>query len=116
MKPVKTVHFLQSMPIYRLDTNSDTTEGRGNRIVLGYFEYEHVAKAAGRGQYVMGTDCPITTENVPVVVLHMEDASVRMFRLGAEIDCRGTFKSPEDIRKEALAKLTDEEKIVLGLK
>ena len=47
---------------YAVWTNSDRTEGRGQQYVMAYTELEATAIRIGKGEYVQGMDCPITTE------------------------------------------------------
>ena len=47
-------HFRESC--YEAYTNSDTTEGRGSHVTIGYFLREMDAQKAARGKGVMGTN------------------------------------------------------------
>lgn len=106
-----TTATLESITLYEVKTNTDLTEGRGHEITLGWFLDPRVAARAGKGRYVMGSDCPAPKARWREVV---KFADGRMFLLGDPVDVRVT--STEDLRASGLAKLTPEEKAALGLK
>jgi hypothetical protein len=83
-------------------------EGRGSDVVIGFFkELEH-AKLAAKGQCVMGRDGDIASITVPVI--YTQDG---IFMIGDKV--RERYVDPAEIRKNALSKLTEEEKLALGL-
>lgn len=96
------------MTLFEVTTNTDSTEGRGHEIHYGWYLTRAEAKRAGRGRYVMGTDCPIRQQTIEVVTI-----GDRMFVLGDEIDLKS--EPPEEVKARALAKLTEEEREALGL-
>lgn len=80
-------------------TNSDTTEGRGADVHIGYFTQKSDAQEAGKGRGVMGTPAPVR----PVYLrVHGTLKEFMAFR-------------DQDIRRRALDKLNHEERRVLGL-
>lgn len=78
---------------------SDLTEGRGPMITIGTFWNKYDAAEAARGWGVMGVG----------------DGEVREIKV---YDSWTEFKKLEleDVRQKALSKLTDEERMVLGIK
>lgn len=88
--------------VYAVSTNTDLTEGRGREYDLWYFTKEEDARKAGRREYVMGSDCPVTKKKIQVVVYE----SFLEFQ---------KIVYPEKI--EAIKKkLTEKELEILGLK
>ncbi len=94
--------------VFRVVGNYDTTEGRGGQYTRGWYLCREIAQAAAKGNYVMGTDCPI--EELERVVVQMDEGS---FLLGEKIDT--SYEDPRVVRARALAKLTDAERAALGL-
>lgn len=82
-------------------TNSDLTEGRGREVIIGYFLLESDAKKAARGQGVMGTDGDVRPR--------MVDVKIYETYFEYELDVM------EHKRREALSKLTADERRLLGL-
>lgn len=91
--------------VWTVKANSDTTEGRGSDIHVGYFKRKTDAIKAGVGRGVMGTDLrepySIKQEKVRLIVY----------------DNYTEFEEEEtrSLRDRALSKLTYEEKKALGL-
>lgn len=84
--------------IYEASCNSDSIEGRGYKVTIGYFEDEADAKHAVEGLGPMG----------------MSDGDVYecvLFKSFKEFE---EWKNGET-RRKALAKLTREERVALGL-
>lgn len=96
--------------LFHVTTNTDTNEGRGAERTLGWFVDKRVAADAAKGNYVMGTDCPVHEKKVTVVQL--DDG--RLFLLGDNILVK--YEDPRKVRARALAKLSAEEREVLGIK
>lgn len=46
--------------VWQVWSNEDRTEGRGREYVLHYCRNEATAKRLAKGQYVMGTDSPVS--------------------------------------------------------
>lgn len=83
-------------------TNSDLTEGRGAHVHIGYFLSKKDAERAGVGQGVMGTDARVRqVGEVSLIVYETFDEFLAIQK--------------EEKRQQALAKLTQEERELLGL-
>ncbi len=100
---------IETVTLYHVTSNTELTEGRGSTVTVGWFLDRELAVRAGKGQYVMGTDCPI--EMKPRRVARAEDGT--MWTLGEQITV--TTELPAEVRKRALAKLTAEERKALGV-
>lgn len=98
------------MTLYRVSTNSELNEGRGREYTLGWFVDNAVAMKAAKGNYVMGTDCPI--ERKVVTIVRTDDGKV--YILGDRVEFQ--YEDPREVRARALAKLSPEERQVLGIK
>jgi hypothetical protein len=66
-----TVGMEVSMKVFREEvystyTNTELNEGRGRKVLIGHFTEESDALKAGKGRYVMGSDCPVKKETVTV--------------------------------------------------
>jgi hypothetical protein len=96
--------------LHRVSYNSDTSEGRGQTSYT-FFASKDVALRAAKGNYVMGTDCPVVMTS-PMVFI--EDETGATYLLGEKVEIQ--FEDPRVVRERALAKLTLEERAVLGLK
>jgi len=101
---------IQNKTLYKVESNTDTTEGRGRQYTIGWFVDASVAESAARGQYVMGTDCPVKQE---IITVFIEDESRRIFILGKEVEI--SYEDPKVVRDRALKKLSAAEKAALGL-
>jgi len=86
---------------YEVITNSDLTEGRGRSVHVAYTTNDFTAKQIAKGKGVMGTDAEVRAIN----------KTIRVYETHSEY----LGSKQEEIRKKALAKLTKEEKILLGL-
>lgn len=95
--------------LFQVKSNYDTTEGRGREYTVGWFIDRETAEKAGKGQYVMGGDCPIETVTQEVVLNERGE----LFLLGKHIEV--TYEDPREIRARALAKLTPEERKALKI-
>lgn len=95
------------MTLYKVEFNSDSTEGRGRAFYEWYINHETATRVA-KGQYVMGTDCPIHRVAETVVI-----SGDKVWLLGAPIGI--TWEDPRETRARALAKLTPEERKILGV-
>jgi len=84
--------------IYAALRNADDIEGRGPMVAIGYFIRKEDAVHAAKGRGVMG-------------VGDGEVEEIKVFETRTEWDAL----SEDGLRKSALAKLTYEEKRVLGL-
>lgn len=102
--------YIFPVTLWRVMTNSDLTEGRGSQRTLGWFADPNVAAKAARGNYVMGSDCPVEQ----VVMNIIKTQAGKVFLLGEEVQIQ--YEDPREIRARAIAKLTPEERQVLGIK
>lgn len=100
---------IETVTFYEVVSNTDLTEGRGGRVVVGRFLDRDVAEIAAKGNYVMGSDCPI--EKKTWRVAHLENGE--RFLLGERIDV--AFQSREDLRRISLSKLSAAERAALGV-
>lgn len=98
------------MTLFRVTTNTDLTEGRGGERTLGWFIDNAIATRAAKGNYVMGTDCPI--ERKTCTVVRTEDG--KLYLLGNPIEIE--YEDPREVRARALSKLSPEERKVLGIR
>lgn len=82
-------------------TNSDTTEGRGIPVHVAYTFDEQTANEIAKGRGVMGTMADVKPIDKTICILDSFDE----------------FEELQNVekREKALAKLTDEEKQLLGL-
>lgn len=100
--------------VYVVFTNTDTCEGNGRRIVHAVAINRDVAEKLGKGNYVMGTDCPIEVRQGLV----FQDSNSKLWvALVSDIaEFYTSYKSIDDkTREAALKKLTPEERRVLGV-
>ncbi len=96
-----------TMTLYKVEFNSDSTEGRGRAFYEWYID-EDTAKRVAKGQYVMGTDCPVHRVAETVVIV-----GDKVWLLGAPVGI--TWEDPQALRAKALSKLTPEERKILGV-
>jgi hypothetical protein len=82
--------------VYAAIINSDLNEGRGIPIIIGIFKHKRDALRAGKGQNTQGSD-----------------GEVKEYTVWPSFNAYSILNDHE-IKKKALAKLTDEEKRVLG--
>ena len=86
------------MKIYAAMENTDSTEGRGHMRTFAYFVHKQAALAACKGRGVMGCG----------------DGEVKEIEVYDSINAWEQGKK-EEIKQNALKKLTDQERKVLGL-
>lgn len=108
--PTNKAVRIKNLDIYKVMGNSDLTEGRGPSYIAGIYLNPNDAKVAAKGNYVMGSNCPIEKENVKVV----EDEYGAIFLLGERVI--QSYTDPRIIKERAMKKLTEEEIEALGLK
>lgn len=87
--------------IWGVYSNTDSMEGRGSDILVGYFTSYSDACLAAEGRGVMGTAAEI----------RKEDISISVYESYSEFEDLDTKK----IKERALNKLTNQEKKALGL-
>jgi hypothetical protein len=97
-----------NVQLYRVTFNSDSMEGRGFTSYEWYVD-PTIANSRAKGNYGMGTDCPVDVIYAAIIVVGDE-----MYRLGEQIKLH--YEDPREVRERALAKLTPEERKVLGIK
>lgn len=95
--------------------NTDSAEGRGEQYILGAFLRYDEAVAAGRGQYVMGSDCP--TAIIPALIF--TEAEEKSWCVPVEhilpLYARAIDMERIELREQALAKLSPAERRALGV-
>lgn len=92
--------------IYKVISNTDTIEGRGNRIIAGYFIDQDRAAEKAKHCGLVGQ---VEPEVMKVVII---DDTIHI--LGEIID--SSHESDASIKSRALSKLSEKEKRVLGIK
>ncbi len=102
---------ISDIDLYKATTNSDTTEGRGGTILIGYFVSKGVAEKAAKGRGVMGYDGQVDFVKCKVVTKNDTGES---WTVGEKISI--LYEDPAEVRARALSKLTQEERAALGLK
>ena len=81
---------MKTKTVFAVMTNTDLTEGRGTQYYKYYCDLEATAQRLARGNYVMGTDCPIE-----VINLHKIEDDVKWY--GPVVLTRPSL---DDIEKE----------------
>lgn len=102
--------------LYKVIGQVDTTEGKGGTYVVGYTPYKAVAADLAKGKGCMGDSGRI--EEIPGIwVHHPDDATQDQFAilLGPEQVHLLTSHQIEQLRADALSKLTPEDRKILGL-
>jgi len=106
---------IDERPVHRVVGNTDRG-GAGASVVLGYFLDRGAAESFAVGKGVWGTNAEVVTETLKVVsAFNPQDkrSASHFYLLGAPIYAG---EAPEgDRRAAALAKLTPEERKLLGL-
>lgn len=100
---------IETMLVYHVVTNSDTTEGRGHDVILGMYDNPAAAEASAKGRGVFGSNAEIRKYDTQVV----RTSTPETYILGRRVE--STYTNPEDIKAAALAKLTPEERRILGV-
>lgn len=100
---------METLELFKLTSNSDTTEGKGYTIVHGYVRNMELARAiVADKRYsrycVMGCQQPDDYKYM------VENSLITIYNSAEEF----FDNTPEEIKKRALAKLTPEERKVLG--
>jgi len=99
--------------IYEVISNSDLTEGRGSQIVIARFFDRNIAAHYAKDKGVMGTRAEVAEGEVLAIgaLKALEPTKYRV--LGPVVPI---YNDPTDIkRQQALSKLTEEDKRILGL-
>ena|ERR1700748_3230401 len=92
--------------VYKVISNSDNIEGRGNPFIVGYFIDQELAREKAKHCGLVGR---VEPEVLKVVII--ED---NIYLLGELID--NTYESEDVIKSRALAKLSEKERKILGIK
>lgn len=100
----------EKMHIYEATTNTDTIEGRGVEMVIGRFTNPGQAAKAAKGMGPMGTDGGVQAREVYVMFEAWLEGDGKKYA-----DRHEALSSEDRVRNGALAKLTAEERRVLGL-
>jgi len=101
------------MSLYKVIGNEDE-EGRGKAKILGYFMDEVSANRFAKGKGGFGSDAVVqlTPSRLSFVEVTYRTGKVAYYLLGDEVT---QARTKEEIKAEALKKLTPEERNVLGL-
>ena len=93
--------IIEEKGVFEASHNSDTTEGRGHKVVIGYFRYGGDAEKAARGTDVMGNNGKV------------ERVDLRFI----EFDSFEEFQAQREAveRAQAIQKLKPLERQLLGL-
>lgn len=106
---------IEQRSYYEVRGESEKNEGRGGTYLVGYFATESIAKRASQGHGVMGYEGHVRPHCGLVAVYIDPQTNREVIRpLGDVIEVQ--YEDPVEVRKRALAKLTPEEKLALGLK
>ena len=81
MVTFENVEILETKPVYVVWTNTDLTEGRGSRFPLHICEKQSTATRLAKGNYVMGTDCPISKSKALRIKFTEDDFFYKWFAL-----------------------------------
>lgn len=103
---------IETVTVYTVVGNTDTTEGRGMPVTLGRSTERHVAHMIAKGRGVMGTDADVEHSAERVVRIDGSTFLVgdQVFHSLVEYEA----KQKEDLKSHALSKLTAAERAVLG--
>lgn len=101
---------LQFSQVYAVVGNTDSCEGRGSDICLGYYEVQADAEREADGKGVMGTRAEVR----PQKCLWIADDEVLIISYGASVKVVTANEVAE--KQRALAKLSPRERQLLGLK
>jgi hypothetical protein len=99
--------------IWEVISNSDLTEGRGSQVVVARFFNRPIAINYAKDKGVMGTPAEVAEGEVLAIggLKALEPTKYRV--LGPVVPI---YNDPTDIkRQQALSKLTEEDKRILGL-
>ncbi len=99
--------------VYEVSANTDLTEGRGPTRAIGWFFKREDAVTYANGRGVMGTPAHVEDGKTCKVVCMYGDYGNEFHLLGRKII--ESYDPDKEIRINALAKLSAEEKRVLGL-
>ena len=108
---------VEEMTVYKVTGDADC-EGRSTYLV-GYFIDSHVADVASKNKGAMGTQGRVEPKRCSVVTVlgpegHRGVSKPEHYILGEHIIIQ--YEDPAEVRARALAKLSPEERKVLGIK
>lgn len=105
--------YVTQMEVWEVRGDTEMNEGRGPMYTVGYFaNYEHAVKA-GKGVCAMGTDARPERKVVDAVVFKDENGEDKVGLIKEFITVH--YEDPNEIRQQALAKLTPKERKILGV-
>lgn len=107
---------IRTATVHRVIGNTDTTEGRGRSFTLGWFLDHGAATRFAQGRGVMGT--PAYIESRTEQIVQVVDGAGRPIEGECHILGEQLWtpeKAANKARQDALAKLTIEDRRVLGL-
>ena len=111
MKEIKAVSaVVEERMVHEVVTNSDTTEGRGTRVSLGYFLDLTQANEAAHGKGVWGSDARVESGTRKVVIVDVD----HVYLLGEILLNKAALTA--QARQRALDKLSAEDRQALGIK
>lgn len=116
MTDIKILHDVESVLLKRITAyevrgQTDTTEGRGGTYLVGYFFNKSKADEAAKDKGVWGAAGDVHTVNVVELTYPQ---GFKVFYLDKPIDVKSATN--EELKAKALAKLTTEDKLILGIK
>jgi hypothetical protein len=101
---------METLNLFAVTSNSDTTEGRGYTITHGYFHHNSIARAVVRDKRYRRY-CTMGVQSPDDAKYMVQEQSIIIFDSVEEF----FQNTEEERRKRALAKLTPDEKKLLGL-
>jgi len=108
---------LEHVTLYEVITNEDLCGGRGRSVSLGWYLHRFDAIERARGAGVFGSDAEVKSSEQWVMryrACSPNGSREVIHIIGTEVSV--TYVDPKVSRTRALAKLTPEEREVLGLK
>lgn len=101
---------IETRTVYDVIHNTCPDDGRGRNYIASTWLYAADAEKVAKGSGGFGSDAPVESRNVKVVITDEGE----VYLLGERVSTR--VKTEEEIlREQALAKLSEAEKKILGL-
>lgn len=114
--PIQAIHAkISHVRVYDAYEELEKNEGRRGQRKIGSFLHKSDASAAAKGQGVWGHDGPIREHDYDIISFVDPQTNKEVTRILGDVLVL-QFENPVEVRKRALAKLSDEEKLALGLK
>lgn len=101
------------MQVWEVRGDTEMNEGRGPTYTVGYFTDPSIAARAARGKRAMGTDDTPQMRVLDVVIFRDENGEEKVGIIKEFVTLQ--YDDPEELRAQALAKLTAKERKALGL-